>query len=1133
LLSLVTVVGCQDSMTPGLKPGVTPGDVSVPDSTDSGDEPAEHLVAGPERDVQLIAEKAVLGFRAADATDDTDDFVVDGGEGFAASGSEAFVIDGGELRAGYATHDVRVQRGIIELTPYHHPAGGARVTGGKLGIQTGVIAREDGTVLVASGAQAANAAGAVEITRGEAVEVLTNREDGIQQEWRFAATPAGEGDLNVEVLVSGQRFVSETPSGLHFQSAAGLGFRYSHALWLDAAGNEWPIQAVWKEDRIAITVPADILAQTVFPAVLDPTISAEVAVDTQVNGATGANSTFPSVAFDGTNYLVVWSDQRLSRDEDIFATRVSPAGAILSTTGITVNAGPGRQLHPVVVFAGNQFVVAWEDFKIANGVEANIGAARISTAGVVTQLGNVAPSAQNETDPKLAANGNTALLVWNNAGDIRASLFNGAAFGGAISITADAAIQSTPAVASNPGGNYLVAYTEGAAATADLKGQFVTAAGVKAGAALTLSAGAGRQSDPAAAWDGTRYVVTFTNNNLGINLFGTRVSTAGVVLDTRNEGITPNVGGVSISSAPGNQELSNLVCKVGSCFVVWQDSGNAAASSFDVHAQRLDVATALAPSGPEIIVSNANRGQFVPAVATNNTDFLTVWQDARDTDTNTVFGARVTAAGSVADANGLMLVTGNNRESAPAMGRAGGTFGVFWTDSRNYGSDIELTRFSGATKLDPTARAVSSAPFAQAGPAVTMSAGNFVAVWNDSRNGQDRDIFAARITAAGAVLDPNGTPVAVATGDQLVPEISTNGTISLVVWEDRRAGNFDIFGAILDNATGTVTASDIVICNVAGDQTRPAVAFDTVSGQFLVVWTDSRVAVDPNVFGARVTTAGAVLDANGVVISAAGNGQFTPRATFLGGTGLVVWEDRRIDTQGDVFGGRVTLGGSLAVLDADGFSISGNAAGEQLSPTASSLSGSFLVAWTDGRNINTTGTDIFGQQIGTSGAINGPAFAISADPGNEDDPVLSDALTNVTRIAYTRLRPDLQTVRVATRTIGASSGTGQSCSNNGQCSTGFCVDSRCCDVACGGNDKTDCQACARSITGGVDGTCSFIPATSFCRNYANTKCDLREYCTGASPECPPDVGRNQGQVCNSTTGAVCPANAPPGPHGCP
>src|SRR5262249_50026855 len=152
---------------------------------------------------------------------------------------------------------------------------------------------------------------------------------------------------------------------------------------------------------------------------------------------------------------------------------------------------------------------------------------------------------------------------------------------------------------------------------------------------------------------------------------------------------------------------------------------------------------------------------------------------------------------------------------------------------------------------------------------------------------------------------------------QLVPQIATNGTVSLVAWEDRRSGNFDILGALVDNATGAVTASDIVICGAAGDQDRPTVAVDAGSGQFLVVWSDNRVATDPNVFGARVSTAGAVLDPDGVLISGAANGQFSPRATFLNGTALVAWEDRRIDTQGDIFGTRVTLGGALTVRDAD------------------------------------------------------------------------------------------------------------------------------------------------------------------------------------------------------------------------
>ena len=1089
----VLASGCQD---PGK------GGTAVPPL-----DPTQHLYAGPAREVQLIAQQAVLGFYA----------------------------DGGAYRAGYATHDVAVQDGIAELTPYHYTAPGARTTGGAISVETGGILREDGSNLGGGSAARTGANGALEIARGAAVEVLTNREDGIEQAWRFATAPEGQGDLTVNVQITGQRYVGSTANGLHFQSSDGLGFRYSHAVWLDATGHEWPIQATWQDDHIAITVPGELLAESTFPATLDPTISAEAAIDTPVNGWSGQSSQAPAIAFDGTNYLVVWADQRLSRDEDIFGTRISQAGAILDPAGITIASAAGRQLHPTVAFAGTQYVVAWEDFKVSGGSEADIGAARVSTAGAVTALGHVASSAQNETQPQIAASGGNALLAWNNAGDIRASLFNGTAFSGAISITADATAQTDPAVAADPGGNYLVAYSEGVTASADLRGQFVTAAGATSGAAFTISAGAGRQYDPSASFDGTNYVVAWSNNSGGLNLFGARVSTAGVVLDTRTEGVTPNVGGVSISSATANQEMASLSCVAGACLIAWQDNRNNPTTGSDIFAQRLTTSGALTSNGAEFTISTAAKGQFVPALTSNGTDFFAVWEDGRDVGINTVFGSGVTAAGAVTSPSGLVMATGNNRQSTPALGAAGATTGVFWADSKNFGSDIELVRFSGASKLDASARAVSTAVFEQNSPAVTTSAGNFFVVWNDSRNGVDRDIFGARVDAAGNLLDAGGKAISTATGDQLVPEVATNGTVSLVIWEDRRNGNFDIFGAIVDNATGNVTVGDIAICTVAGDQGRPAVAFDAATSQFLVVWGDDRIATDANIFGARVSPAGAVLDPDGVAISSAAGGQFAPRLTFLAGTALVVWEDRRLDPQGDIFGARVTIAGAVTVVGGTAFSISGAAPGQQNEPVVAVVKNGFLVAWTDGRNVNTSGTDIFGQQVASTGVLSGASFAISANPENEETPALLDTTTDTTRIAYTRVRTDLQTVRVETRTIATSTTNGQSCSSNSQCSTGFCVDTKCCDTACGNDSRTDCQACAQVRTGQPDGTCALVPGPniSICRNYASTFCDLREYCTGTSPDCPPDIGRNQGLVCNATTGAVCPSSAAPGPHGCP
>ncbi|MBI4703902.1 MAG: hypothetical protein HY744_22565 [Deltaproteobacteria bacterium] len=48
------------------------------------------------------------------------------------------------------------------------------------------------------------------------------------------------------------------------------------------------------------------------------------------------------------------------------------------------------------------------------------------------------------------------------------------------------------------------------------------------------------------------------------------------------------------------------------------------------------------------------------------------------------------------------------------------------------------------------------------------------------------------------------------------------------------------------------------------------------------------------------------------------------------------------------------------------------------------------------------------------------------------------------------------------------------CQGPGECASGFCVDGYCCGSSC----KGLCEACSKALSGGVDGTCSLIPAES-------------------------------------------------------
>jgi hypothetical protein len=1082
----MALAGCQDS-----------GSTSGPDVT-TDPAPTGQLVAGPAHDVG--------------AGDD---------------GAVAFRKEGAELVAESAAHGVRVTDGIAVVT--------AKVSGQAttpLALETTEISRGELQSIPAARGQAIGAAGEVAIDRGVAIEELKNRVDGVEQSWRFAAAPEGAGDLVVGIAASGAPYLSETAHGLHFGKAGQIGYRYGNATWQSADGGEWEISPKWQDGRIVISIPEDVLAKTTFPAVLDPTVSAEVAVDNPVVGFTGVGSRNTSVAFDGTNYLVVWSDDRDdSKNPDIWGTRVSQAGAVLDATNLKINAGPGKQDHPAVVWTGSTFVVAWEDFKVAGGTEADIAAATVSSAGAVTQLGAVASTAASETLPKLASTGgNNALLVWQSgaaaSGDVLGSVFAGS-FGAPFAIANTAAAEFGPAVGAS-GTNYLVAWALNAASS-DLQGTFVSTAGAP-GTAFTISAGAGGQSNPTIGFDGTNFDVAFTNNSGGINLYGSRVTTAGAVLDTHVEGMA-TIGGKVLDAAAGNQDLSNIACTAAGCLLVFQDNRNQATTNIDVYG--LPIATDFTV-GTEFPISAANLAQQVPTVVAAAGGYFATWSDTRDDNASTATAARISGAGAVTDANGIVLARGTNRETTPRLGSTSAATLVAWTDSRAYGTDIEGARFNpNGSKLDANAVAISNATFSQITPAVTALGTSFYVVWSDSRGGLNRDIYASRINASGGSLDPAGIAISTATGDQLTPDVAQgpSGT-ALVVWADRRGTTgFDIYGALV-NSSGVPTVSDIVISAAANDQNSPTVAYDSTNNVFVVIWSDQRNSTsNADVYGTRISAAGAVLDGAGVVISNAAGSQLTPDLSFGNGEFYAAWEDRRADSQGDIYGARLTAAGSLAVVDASGVAIS-TGAQQQFNPVTSSITGGFFVGWVDTRNTATSGTDIWGAQIATNGTKTGAEFVVSANPENEGQPDANN-VNGVAMVAYTRAAPATDTVRVETRRITFSTGNGQSCTANNQCSTGFCVDNRCCDTACGGNVNTDCQACAASKTGKPDGTCSPIGAGTICRNYANTFCDLREYCDGVATDCPADIGRNQGLVCNSVSGSVCPANAAPGPHGCP
>jgi len=129
--------------------------------------------------------------------------------------------------------------------------------------------------------------------------------------------------------------------------------RISGATAVDAAGKRCELAMRTDGGRIAYELPAAFLASAVYPLAVDPIISAEFGMGNPVHLPAAYNQMSPSVAWDGSHFLVVWQDWRNGSSSDIYGARVSSAGAVLDTLGIPVDSNPGYQQYLAVAAGSN------------------------------------------------------------------------------------------------------------------------------------------------------------------------------------------------------------------------------------------------------------------------------------------------------------------------------------------------------------------------------------------------------------------------------------------------------------------------------------------------------------------------------------------------------------------------------------------------------------------------------------------------------------------------------------------------------------------------------------------------------------------------------------------------------------
>jgi predicted transcriptional regulator len=362
----------------------------------------------------------------------------------------------------------------------------------------------------------------------------------------------------------------------------------------------------------------------------------------------------------------------------------------------------------------------------------------------------------------------------------------------------------------------------------------------------------------------------------------------------------------------------------------------------------------------------ADYHQETPAIASGAGSALVVWTDARGGDVD-IYASRITETGQ-RDPGGIPVCVADGTQRAPAAAFDGTNWLVVWHDYRNgSAADIYAARVSqSGAVLDPAGIPVSLASGDQRYPRVVFTGADFMVVWHDYRYGDTADIFAARVTTAGVVLDPLGIAVCVASASQLYPDVAFDGVNALVTWQDRRNGSsYDIYAARIGPAGNVLDPQGLAISRAGASQRLPGIAFD--GSNYLIVWQDNRNSDSSDIYATRVDPAGNVLDPNGIQISVATDSQTAPSVAFLGFDYLVAWQDRRDGDSGNVYCCRVTP--QAGVLDPAGIPVSLRP-GLQGAPGLARLGTDWFCVWPDGPGLNFTRT--VGTAITPAGQVLSP-----------------------------------------------------------------------------------------------------------------------------------------------------------------
>ncbi len=448
---------------------------------------------------------------------------------------------------------------------------------------------------------------------------------------------------------------------------------------------------------------------------------------------------YPSIAFDGVNYLTVWRDYLYPQPEHIMAARIDTAGEVLDSSGILITDRPEHNRYPVVKFSDGCYMTMWLNMDTVY----SICGARLSTTGsLIDTLPLKLYSTYHYIKPNdiFIAGDSSLITLYNTDSTPINSQISGLRFQNTaipidtnpfvISHTLQINQQHMPAIASGST-EYFTAWEDNRnAGNQDIYGLRLNHTGIALdSSAIPLATTADSECCPSVAASDTQFLVAWSNGDI----LGCRVDGSGVVLDST---------AIIISSALNTQTNPAASFDSINYLVAWSDGRN---SRQDIYGSRIT------PAGQVLdlsfLIATSTEGD--PSITFGAPYYLVVW-----TRNGMICGARVNRNGQVMDPGGIGIGWSAYTLSQPSASFDGVNYMCIWREIRlipqHISSHIWVARINQAgVLLDPNGILIRDYWYYVdiCNPVIAFDGRYYVTLWQDWSG-----LRAAKIDTSGCVV---------------------------------------------------------------------------------------------------------------------------------------------------------------------------------------------------------------------------------------------------------------------------------------------------------------------------------------------------------------------------------------------